>query len=38
MHFARSQRYREQGFEYIEAHDVYRCPEGRFFGTALSCG
>ena len=30
MHFARSQRHREQGFEYLEAHDAYRCPEGRF--------
>ena len=35
MHFARSQRYREQGFEYIEAHDVYRCPEGRFLELHL---
>jgi hypothetical protein len=28
-HFARSQRHAEQGFEYIEGHDHYRCPEGR---------
>jgi len=27
-HFGRAQRYGEQGFEYLEAHDVYRCPEG----------
>jgi len=27
-HFARALRYGEQGFEYLEAHDVYRCPEG----------
>src|SRR6187401_71213 len=30
IHFARAQRYSEQGFEYIEAHDVYRCPEGEY--------
>ena len=30
MHFARAQRYGEQGFEYMEARDAYRCPEGKF--------
>ena len=30
MHFARAQRYGEQGFEYIGHRDAYRCPEGRF--------
>ena len=30
MHFARSQRYGERGFEYIEARDAYRCPDGNF--------
>ena len=30
LHFARAQRYSEQGFEYIKAHDVYRCPEGEY--------
>jgi hypothetical protein len=29
-HFKRALRYGEQGFEYLEAHDVYRCPEGEF--------
>jgi hypothetical protein len=29
-HFARAQRYGEQGFEYLEAHDVYRCPQGEY--------
>jgi len=29
-HFSRALRYGEQGFEYLEAHDVYRCPEGEF--------
>ena len=30
MHFARAQRYGERGFEYIEARDAYRCPDGNF--------
>lgn len=29
-HFARAQRYGEQGFEYLEAHNVYRCPQGEY--------
>jgi len=29
-HFGRALRYGEQGFEYLETHDVYRCPEGEF--------
>ncbi len=29
-HFARAQRYGERGFEYIKAHDVYRCPESEY--------
>jgi hypothetical protein len=28
MHFARAQRYGQHGFEYLEARDAYRCPEG----------
>jgi hypothetical protein len=28
LHFARAQRHSEQGFEYIEAQDLYRCPQG----------
>lgn len=30
LHFARAQRYGEQGFEYLEAHDAYRCPQGEY--------
>ena len=30
MHFTRAQRYGERGFEYIEARDAYRCPDGNF--------
>ena len=30
MHFARAQRFGERGFEYIEARDAYRCPDGNF--------
>jgi hypothetical protein len=29
-HFARALRYGQQGFEYVEAHDVYRCPQGEY--------
>ena len=29
-HFARAQRYGERGFEYLEAHDAYRCPQGEY--------
>ena len=29
-HFARAQRYGEQGFEYLEAHNAYRCPQGEY--------
>ena len=29
-HFARAQRYGEWGFEYLEAHDAYRCPQGEY--------
>src|SRR5262245_9093554 len=28
FHFARALRYSTRGFEYIEAHDLYRCPQG----------
>jgi hypothetical protein len=29
-HFARAQSYGEQGFEYVAAHDAYRCPQGEY--------
>ncbi len=29
-HFARALRHGEQGFEYVEAFDVYRCPRGEY--------
>jgi hypothetical protein len=29
-HFNRALRYGQQGFEYVEAHDVYRCPQGEY--------
>jgi hypothetical protein len=34
VHFARAQSYGKQGFEYVEAHDAYRCPQGRISGAA----
>ena len=37
MHFARAQRYGEQGFEYMEAHDAYRCPQGEYFSNCTAC-
>ena len=30
MHFARAQRCGERGFEYVEARDACRCPDGNF--------
>lgn len=30
VHFARAQSYGEKGFEYLEAHDAYRCPQGEY--------
>jgi hypothetical protein len=30
VHFARAQSYGKQGFEYVEAHDAYRCPQGEY--------
>jgi hypothetical protein len=32
-HFNRALRYRQRGFEYIEAHDVYRCPQGEYLSV-----
>src|SRR5499427_10381083 len=29
-HFRRALRYGQHGFEYVEAHDVYRCPQGEY--------
>jgi hypothetical protein len=29
-HFNRALRYGQQGFEYVDAHDVYRCPQGEY--------
>jgi len=29
-HFNRALRYGQHGFEYVEAHDVYRCPQGEY--------
>ena len=29
-HFARALRYGQHGFEYVEAHDAYRCPQGEY--------
>jgi hypothetical protein len=29
-HYARALRYGQHGFEYVEAHDVYRCPQGEY--------
>ena len=29
-HFRRALRYGDQGFEYLETHDAYRCPEGEY--------
>jgi hypothetical protein len=29
-HFSRALRYGQHGFEYVEAHDVYRCPQGEY--------
>jgi len=30
VHFARAQSYGERGFEYLEVHDAYRCPQGEY--------
>jgi hypothetical protein len=29
-HFNRALRYGQHGFEYLETHDVYRCPQGEY--------
>jgi hypothetical protein len=29
-HFSRALRYGQHGFEYLEAHDAYRCPQGEY--------
>ena len=29
-HFNRALRYGQHGFKYVEAHDVYRCPQGEY--------
>lgn len=29
-HFNRALHYGQHGFEYVEAHDVYRCPQGEY--------
>ena len=29
-HFNRALRYGQHGFEYVKAHDVYRCPQGEY--------
>jgi hypothetical protein len=29
-HYRRALRYGQHGFEYVEAHDVYRCPQGEY--------